>query len=104
MPMLLNALLQRNDPALRAQVRNVMVDMKRHAINPLTTALPKLDEGGQELVCDVLGQIQFATSVPYLADLRASTPSAAVRAACDRALGRIAMNISDEEPADLYYW
>jgi HEAT repeat protein len=104
MPLLLNALLQRNDPALRAQVRNVMVDMRRQALNPLTTALPKLDEGGQELVCDVLGQIQSATAVPFLTDLRAATQSAAVRTACDRALGRIAMNIENEEPADLYYW
>jgi hypothetical protein len=103
MPLLLNALLQRNDPALRNQVHNVMVDMKRHAVNPLATALPRLDENGQELVCDVLGQVQYATAVPYIADLRATTPSAAVQAACDRAISRIGLNIEGREPADLYF-
>lgn len=104
MPLLLNALLQRNDPALRAQVFNVMVDMRRQAIIPLATALPRLDEAGQELACDVLGQIQAATAVPFIADLRASTASSTVRTACDRALRRIAMNTEGQDPATLYYW
>lgn len=104
MPLLLNALLQKNDPALRAQVFNVMVDMRRQSVTPLCTALPKLDENGQELVCDVLGQIQAATAVPYIADLRSTTTSNSVKTSCDRALGRIAMNIEGQQPADLYYW
>lgn len=89
MPQLLRALIDRNDPVLREAVRNVMLDMGSHAVVPLMTALPQLDEVSQEIVADILGLLKYRTSLPALVDLRDTTASEAVQAACQRAIRRI---------------
>ncbi|MBL4698421.1 MAG: hypothetical protein JKX70_06270 [Phycisphaerales bacterium] len=64
MPQLLDAYLQQKDLALKAQVQRLLVDMGRHAIIPLVTALPELDQTRQEAIADVLGLIPYRTSLP----------------------------------------
>lgn len=89
LPQLLDAYLQNRDPNLRAQVQRVLVDLGRHSIVPLVTALPSLDAARQEAVVDVLGLIPYRTSLPFLVDLHQKTGVNAVRQAAARAIGRL---------------
>ncbi|MBC7833805.1 MAG: hypothetical protein H7Y88_01735 [Phycisphaerales bacterium] len=89
MPQLLQALLARRDAVLQAEVRRVMVDLGRHAVIPLATALPGLDEAGQEIVIGVLGEIGYGSALPFLVDSREHSKSESVRTAADRAIDRI---------------
>lgn len=89
MPQLLDALLDRSNPALQAESARVIVDLGRQAIIPLVTALPGLDAGGQERVVDVIGLIDYRTSLPFLYDLAASTANPSVKAASERAIARL---------------
>jgi hypothetical protein len=88
-PQLLEAFLQNNDLALKAQVQRVLIDMGRQAITPLATALPALDAARQEAVAEVLGLIPYRTSLPYLADLAQTTNVPAVRQAASAAMQRL---------------
>jgi hypothetical protein len=88
MPQLLEALLDTADPARRAEVRRVIIDLGRQSVMPLVAALAKLPPAQQELVADVLAQIEWPQSTPFLADLAASTKVDAVRQAANRALER----------------
>lgn len=88
MPQLLEALLQGDDSALRAEVRGLLIAMGRQSIIPLGTALSDLAPEEQELVVNVLGQIEYETSVPFIVELRQTTGTDRVREACDRALAR----------------
>lgn len=89
MPQLMEAFLDRANPALQAEVARVIVDLGRQSIIPMVTALPGLDAGGQERVVDVLGLISYRTSIPFLLDLGAETDNPAVKAACGRAVARL---------------
>lgn len=89
MPQLLDAFLQNGNPALKAQVQFLLIDMGRQAISPLTRALPNLDAGRQEAVVEVLGQIPYRTSLPYLVELHQTTGIDSVRQATARAIGRL---------------
>ncbi len=102
MPQLLNALLQRDDAFLRAQVHRLMIDMSRQAIVPLATALPHLEPADQELVIDVLGNMQYRTPLPVLTDVRDSTDSPRVREACQQAIDRIGRGNLPDDAALLY--
>ncbi len=102
-PQLLEALLDKTNPALAAEAQRVLIDMGRQAIVPLCTALLGLGPTEQETVANVLGLIPYRTSLPYLADLAASSPSTAVRAAAARAIERLAGTAAIDEPALLYY-
>lgn len=99
-PQLLSALLQGTDPELSIQAAKLLADMRAQSIIPLCTALLELDPVGQEKVVDVLGQIEYRTSAPYIADVRASTKSDAVRRACDRALARL--GVAGDDVPSLY--
>jgi HEAT repeat protein len=101
MPQLLDAYLQQKDLALKAQVQRLMVDMGRHAITPLMTALPELDETNQEAVAEVLGLIPYRTSLPVLTDLYQSTDNNAVRQATGRAISRLGGN-PGSDVAEMY--
>ncbi len=101
MPQLLDAYLQQSDLALKAQVQRLLVDMGRHAIIPLTTAMPGLDATRQEAIAEVLGLIPYRTSLPVLIDIYQSTDNDAVRQACGRAISRLGGNPSNEV-ADMY--
>ncbi len=101
MPQLLDAYLQQKDLALKAQVQRLLVDMGRHAIVPLVTALPGLDATRQEAIAEVLGLIPYRTSLPVLIDTYQSTNNDAVRQACGRAISRLGGN-PGSDVADMY--
>ena len=101
MPQLLDAYLQQRDLALKAQVQRLLVDMGRHAIIPLTTAMTGLDQSSQEAIAEVLGLIPYRTSLPVLIDIYQSTKNDAVRQACGRAISRLGGNPSSNV-ADMY--
>lgn len=101
-PQLLAALLQRQDPELHAAAQSVLINLGQHAVIPLSVALPALDESGQVLVADVLGLIGYRASAPFLYDVLMRTPSPHVRAACERALGRLGGATLTPDPAALY--
>jgi CheY-like chemotaxis protein len=101
-PQLLQALLSRNDPQMQALANSVLVNMGPQAIAPLCTAITGLDPVGQELVADVLGLIGYRTSIPPLFDVLVATKSPQVRAAVERALGRIGTSGINADPATLY--
>ncbi|MFT5423788.1 MAG: HEAT repeat protein [Phycisphaerales bacterium] len=101
MPQLLETYLGNANPALRAQVKNLLVDMGRQAIGPMTEALAKLDASRQEQVVEVLGLIPYRTSLPYLVELHQSSSIESVRQATARAIGRLGGNPS-ADVATLY--
>lgn len=101
MPQLLDAVLQGQDPELRARSVGVMRDLGRQAVMPLVTALPSLDPARQEILVDVLGQIPYRTSLPFLVHLNSETNSAGVREATARAVERLNGSIQ-ARPADLF--
>jgi hypothetical protein len=109
MPQLLEALLDRSNPALQAESARVIVDLGRQAIIPLVTALPGLDAGAQERAIDVLGLIDYATSLPFLYDIASETTNPSVKAAADRAIARLKGNAGEGAAgayaalADAYY-
>ena len=101
MPQLLDAYLQQKDLALKAQVQRLLVDMGRHAIVPLITALPGLDATSQESIAEVLGLIPYRTSLPVLIDVYQSTNNNAVRQATGRAISRLGGN-PGSDVAEMY--
>lgn len=88
-PQLLQAMLDRTNPARQAEVQRVLIELGRQSIAPLTAALPGLPPAQQEIVADTLGQIPYRTSVPFLADLADSTKIEAVRTSARRAIDRL---------------
>ena len=101
MPQLLDAYLQKDNLALKAQVQRLLVDMGRQTVTPLITALPGLDVTRQEAVCEVLGLIPYRTSLPVLVDLYQNTDNEGVRTASGRSISRLGGNPS-ADVADLY--
>jgi len=101
MPQLLDAYLQKDNLALKAQVQRLLVDMGRQTIAPLITALPGLDATRQEAVCEVLGLIPYRTSLPVLIDLYQNTDNDGVRKSCGRSISRLGGNPSSDV-ADMY--
>ncbi|GAB4382525.1 MAG: hypothetical protein Kow0022_00220 [Phycisphaerales bacterium] len=102
LPQLLDAALQRQNPELRARVAGVMRDLGRQSIIPLVTALPKLDPARQEIIVDILGQIPYRTSLPFLVELYAQTNVPSLKSAIARAVARRDGNLN-ADPADLFY-
>lgn len=92
LPQLFTGLLQRSDPTLRAEVHRLLVDMGRQSVTPLASTLSLLDPSSQEVVIDVLGQIEYRTSVPYIVEIRETTTTQRVREAANRALLRLMSN------------
>lgn len=109
MPQLLDAYLQKDNLALKAQVQRLLVDMGRQTVAPMMAALPGLDPTRQEAVCEVLGLIPYKTSLPVLVDLYQNTTNDGVRKACGRSISRIGGNPSSDvagmyaQLADSYY-
>lgn len=109
MPQLLDAYLQQDNLALKAQVQRLLVDMGRQSITPLVASLDGLNATRQEAVVEVLGLIPYRTSVPALVDLYQRTGNNAVRQACARSIARLggdpSANVSDlyAQLADSYY-
>ena len=89
-PSLLKALGDVQNLKLANSARSVLVEMKRLAVAPLCAALADLDPDTQRKVCEVLGEIGYPSSQPYMFDL-ATNPSttADVRTAALRAYSRL---------------
>jgi CheY-like chemotaxis protein len=98
-PQLLEA-LRGSDYDLRARSQQILIGMGQQAVTPLCTALVKLDPVGQELVADILGLVGYRTSLPYLTDTLNNSANTSVKAACERAIGRIGNAAGDA--AELY--
>lgn len=101
MPQLLDALLQGQNPELRVRAMGVMRDLARQAVLPLVTALPSLDPSRQEILVDVLGQIPYRTSLPFLVHLNQTTKSSSIRQATARAIANLNGSV-EARPADLF--
>ncbi len=86
MPQLMEAFLDRSRPGVQPRIQMVMQSLGRQAIIPLVTALPKLPPPEQERVADLLGRMQWRTSVPFLSDLAANSKVQNVREAANRAV------------------
>lgn len=89
MPQLFPALLDRTNPALAAEARQVMVEMGRQAVMPLSAALPRLSSSDQETVINVLGDIPYTASLPFLYDVIENTKSEQTKVAASEAVRRI---------------
>ncbi len=72
-------------PAIRRALR----DMGRTALNPLLAATKMSDSGTLVAVVDVLGDLGYDASVPYLARLAQEAQDSAVKQAAARALTRM---------------
>ncbi len=102
MPQLMETYLANANPNLKAQVQQVMVDMGRQAIMPLVAALPGLDPARQEALVEVLGQIPYRTSLPYIVRLNRDTDVQSVRDSTAWAIGQLGGR-PGMDVADLFY-
>ncbi len=109
MPQLLSAFQKRDNPALIAEVRQLMVDMGRQAARPLQAAVAGLDDGTQEAAIGVLGDIPYTSSVAVLNDIANNSKSDRCRKAALRSLAKLgkagAGNVAGEylKLAEAYY-
>lgn len=95
MPQLLEVLVRRDDPGLRARVEQVIVRLGRQAVAPLTAALPELDLARQELVASLLGRVPYGASLPYLVELHQNAGNDAVSRAAAEAVRKLGGTPSD---------
>jgi hypothetical protein len=77
------------DIATNAEIRRILIELGRHSVMPLVTALPKLTPAQQEQVCSILGDLPQTQSLPFLYDLAATTTSENVKAAAESAIHSI---------------
>lgn len=89
-PQLLSTLLNKDDAAMGAEVRQLLVDMGRQSVAPLTTALPNLAPAEQVVVIGILGDMPQTASLPFLYAVMEGTKDDSVRSAADGAIRRIA--------------
>ena len=89
-PALLKALEDGKNLKLAHSARSVLVEIKRLAVAPLCAALADLDPDTQRKVCEVLGEIGYPSSQPYIFDLATNPATTAdVRTAALRAYSRL---------------
>ncbi len=88
-PRLLNAYLYTDNRAVQVAASQVLTKLGQQAVMPLSVALDALSPEHQELVLKLLGQIPYRQSVPFIAELRASTDIPRVRDAASRALASL---------------
>lgn len=89
MPQLLQVLTRKGDPALSTEVRQLLVDMGRQSIMPLLAALPLVDPAVQEQIANILGEIPYKISAPFLMETQRASNIDAVKSACQRAITKI---------------
>ncbi|MEM1424066.1 MAG: HEAT repeat domain-containing protein, partial [Planctomycetota bacterium] len=85
-PQLLEAALESEDIAVRAEAAQLLVDLGRNAAVPLAQALPHLDAQDQEEVARILGATRHRVSVPALYELWSTTPVSSTREAARNAI------------------
>ena len=98
MPQLFTALLDRTQPATAAEVRQVMVEMGKHAVMPLCSALPRLGATEQEAVLNVLADIPYTASVPFIYEVINAPGSPQTKAVAEEAVRRIVGAVSTQVP------
>jgi hypothetical protein len=103
MPQLLPALLDRTNSALSGEVRQVLVEMGRHSVMPLSTALSGLEPADQETAINVLKDIPYTNSVPFIYDVHAMTPSDQTKVAAEAAIRKLTGAFSPEMPISERY-
>ncbi|MFN5663305.1 MAG: HEAT repeat domain-containing protein [Planctomyces sp.] len=102
-PQLLKALIDRQNPALRAEAFQILVDMGRQSLAPLQAALLKIEPGFQEVIISALSEIPSSTSLPFLYEVRATTSVDKVRAAAERAIVKLDGKVrTDIDAAELH--
>lgn len=97
-PQLFEQLVGSTNPALSAEVRQVLVDMGRQAVGPLTAGIMDIPPAKQEVVAGVLGDIRYRSAVPVLHQLARGSANAGVRAAAERALQNITGGFDTNSP------
>ncbi len=91
------------DLFLRAQLRELLIDMGNDAVGPLVAALPNAQPEVQERIANVLGAIRYRRALPALAELSKTTDNEAVRRAADIAIRQIGGDSSIvNDPAAAY--
>lgn len=109
-PQLLGVLTGANSTELKARCTQVLLNIGRQAVTPLSVALPHVDPVTQERLCNILGQISYIHAIPALGTLMGdSKTTPAVRAAARSAATSLGAVI-DAEPTDMWnslaelYW
>ena len=101
-PQLLEALIGGGPAAQRARVQQVLIEMGRQSVAPLSEALTSLESpAARERILDVLAAIRYPAALPAILTIYTTTDSDAVRAASVRAIDAIGGSI-DESPAAVY--
>lgn len=87
-PELLRQVVEGQDPQLQLASADMLVAIRRQAVNPLVAALPNLDATNQRRVSEILGAIAWPHATPYLLALAedAAAPGD-VRSAAMQAFG-----------------
>jgi len=101
-PQLLQAFMRRNDPVLQAEARIVLQNLGQQAVAPLSAALTGLDEANQEAVAHLLGDMPYRASLPALYELKQTAKAPRVKAAAERAIGKIDGSLRDISAASAY--
>ncbi len=110
-PQLFSTYFGGSNVALSAEVRRILVELGRHSVMPLVTALPKLNPSQQSQVAGILGDMPQTQSLPFLYDLAATAKDDSARAAAEGAIRRISGSVNTQMPladryndlADAYY-
>ncbi|GAB4545085.1 MAG: hypothetical protein Tsb0013_02660 [Phycisphaerales bacterium] len=85
-PQLLDALLNDDRIAVRAEAGQLLIDLGRSAAVPLSVALPHLEPQEQEEIARILGSIRHRDSIPALYELWANSSVSATRNAARQAI------------------
>lgn len=88
-PLLLQTLERGSDASRSAEVRQVLTDLGRQAVAPLTAALPKTQPAVQETICAILAQIPSPVAVPTLYQLSVNGKTKAVQEAAKKAIVKL---------------
>ncbi|MGD9691813.1 MAG: hypothetical protein AB7R63_07305 [Phycisphaerales bacterium] len=101
-PQLLEALSRGEAYLVQRASEDLLVDMGGDVVAPLCTALLAVEPTLQERLCRTLGRIGRGTALPYLAEVRESTKSDAVRSAATEAIARVGGIPDGMSVSDLY--
>lgn len=108
MPQLLEALLQRRDARLRAAAQQLVIDMRRQAVIPLSVAMQGVEGPDQERLAAILGQIPYPSSIPFLKQVAEETQDDGIRQAATNSIAALGGTSGDAarayvELGDRYY-
>jgi hypothetical protein len=107
-PQMVDYLRDPSKTEYHARIQRALVDMGRQVLNPLTAALDLKDPDAVVMIVNVLADLGYDSSIPFLVDLqnRQGTP-AAVKQASEVALRNIVVGRGGAQPGmsagDLYY-